>query len=267
VETAAKLCGADKASIRRVEGGMLHHVANYGYTPEQQAYFEARPLEPGRTTMTARVALELSTVHVPDVLADPEHERPDFVKMNDTRSGVAVPLLRERELIGVLVLLRVAQRPFTDRQIELLETFADQAVIAIENTRLFEAEQARTRELAESLEQQTATAEVLKVISGSPGQLEPVFQAMLANAVRICEAKFGTLFRYDEGAFRAVAFFGVPHAFVEYQQRRGSFRPEELTSRSILSRLWQTKDVSHIADTSGFLTQGRRSDTAALSRS
>jgi signal transduction histidine kinase len=139
--------------------------------------------------------------------------------------------------------------PFSDKQIALLQTFADQAVIAIENSRLFEAEQARTRELAEALEQKTATAEVLKVISSSPGQLEPVFQAMLANAVRICEAKFGTLFRYDEGAFRAVAFSGVPRALVEYQQQRGSFRPE-FTRGGTLLRVWQTKDVVHSADAS-----------------
>src|SRR5262249_17254417 len=148
-------------------------------------------------TMTARVALELRTVHVPDVLADLEHERPDFVKMNDTRSGVAVPLLRERELIGVLVLLRVAQRPFTDKQIELLETFADQAVIAIENTRLFEEVQARTKELQDSLDRQTATSEVLGVISRSPNEVQPVLDTIVATAQRLCQAERATVWRLE----------------------------------------------------------------------
>jgi signal transduction histidine kinase len=205
VETAAKLCGADKASIRRVEGGMLHHVADYGYTPEQRAYFEACPVEPGSTTMTARVALELRTVHVPDVLADAEHERPDFVKTNDTRSGVAVPLLRDRELVGVLVLLRIAQRAFTDKQIELLETFADQAVIAIENTRLFEAEQTSKRELQESLEYQTATSDVLGVISQSPSNLQPVLDAIVGTAARLCQADWADFRLLRDGLYHIAA--------------------------------------------------------------
>ena len=114
---------------------------------------------------------------------------------------------------------RSTVRPFTEKQIELIATFADQAVIAIENVRLFEAEQQRTRELAESLEQQTATSEVLKVISGSPGEVGPVFQAMLENAVRICEAKFGLLFLSEGDAFRGVALHGAPPAYAEARRR------------------------------------------------
>src|SRR5262249_5185458 len=127
-----------------------------------------------------------------------------------------VPLLREGAPIGVLVLARHTMRPFTDKQIELAETFADQAVIAIENVRLFDEVQARTRDLVESLEQQTATSEVLRVISSSPGELEPVFQAMLENAVRICEAKFGNLTLWEGDGFRAVAV----HGEVAFAQRR-----------------------------------------------
>ena len=114
---------------------------------------------------------------------------------------LGVPLMREGLPIGTLVLARRMVRPFTTKQIELVETFADQAVIAIENVRLFEEVQTRTHELSEALEQQTATSEVLRVISSSPGELEPVFQAMLANAVRLCEAKFGTLNLYDGETF------------------------------------------------------------------
>ena len=115
--------------------------------------------------------------------------------------------------------MRRAARAFTEKQIELVETFADQAVIAIENVRLFDEVQARTRELSESLEQQTATSEVLRVISSSPGELEPVFNAMLQNAVRICGAKFGNLFLREGDGLRAVAFHGAPQAYVEERRR------------------------------------------------
>jgi signal transduction histidine kinase len=247
--SAARLCDAFDTTIRQVDGNVLRIVGHDGSIPAVET------MALTREAVTGRAVLDRRTIHIIDLQAE-THEYPwgsDRARHLGYHTILVVPLLRAGEAVGAIGMRRIEARPFTDRQIELLKTFADQAVIAIENTRLFEAEQARTRELAEALDQQTATAEVLKVISGSPGQLEPVFQAVLANAVRICEAKFGTLFRYDKGAFRAVAFFGMPRAFVEYQQRRGSFRPEELPSRSVLSRLWQTKDVRHIADTSYLL--------------
>ena len=135
-------------------------------------------------------------------------------------------------------------RPFTDKQIELATTFADQAVIAIENTRLFEAEQQRTRELTESLEQQTATSEVLQVISSSPGDLQPVFEAMLEKAVRICDAKFGNIYRWDGDAFRLVATHNMPPAYAE-ARRRSPFRPGP---KHPFGRMIATKAVVHIAD-------------------
>src|SRR5262249_54025083 len=149
-------------------------------------------------------------------------------------------------------LVRTKVRPFTDKQIELVQTFADQAVIAIENVRLFDEVQARSRELSESLEQQTATSEVLSVISSSPGELEPVFKAMLENAVRICEAKFGVLYRYD-GAFHVAAALGVPPAYADYLRQRGSFQP---TAGAPLDRLLQTKELVHTADASIERNQG-----------
>ena len=142
----------------------------------------------GRGSAAGRAILEGRPVHVPDVLADPEFT---FRGILEVRTVLGVPLLREGLPIGVMVLQRKAMRPFTDKQIELATTFADQAVIAIENVRLFDEVQARTRDLSEALEQQTATSEVLQVISSSPGELEPVFDAMLANATRICGAEFG----------------------------------------------------------------------------
>src|SRR5262249_13585773 len=149
----------------------------------------------------------------------------ESIKRGNFRTMLGVPLLREGQSIGVLALTRSQVRPFIDKQIELVTTFADQAVIAIENVRLFETEQQRTRELTESLEQHTATSEVLGVISSSPGELEPVFQTMLENATRICEAKFGTLFRFDGENFHPVAQFNTPTPLLEAQTRRGPFQP------------------------------------------
>src|SRR5262249_39404340 len=152
------------------------------------------PIPMGRGSTSGRAIVERRTVHIPDVMADAEFERKDA----GVRTSLAGPLMRGGAPFGVFILLRGAARPFTKQQIALVETFADQAVIAIENARLFSEVQARTKELTESLEQQTATSEVLQVISRSPGELEPVFEAMLSNAVRTCEAKFGTLYLRDE---------------------------------------------------------------------
>src|SRR5262249_13979456 len=145
-------------------------------------------------------------------------------RLGGARSHVAVPMLKEGELVGAITIYRQEVRPFTDKQIELVTNFANQAVIAIENTRLLNELRQRTDDLSESLEQQTATSEVLQVISSSPGQLEPVFQTMLENATRICEAKFGNLYLHEGGALRVVASHNVPRAFAE-ARRRGPIHP------------------------------------------
>src|SRR5262249_2651983 len=167
------------------------------------------------------------------------------------RTALAVPLLRENETIGVMVLTRCQVRPFTDKQIQLVTTFAAQAVIAIENTRLLNELRQRTDELSqrtddlsEALEQQTATSEVLKVISSSPGELQPVFYAMLQNATRICEAKFGTLYLREGEGFRTVAVHNAPPAYIEARTRE-LIRPPPDTA---LGRVAATKRVAHIAD-------------------
>jgi hypothetical protein len=151
---------------------------------------------------------------------------------------IGVPLLKDDAVIGVLGIYRQEVRPFTDKQIELVSNFANQAVIAIENARLLNELRQRTDDLSESLQQQTATADVLQIISGSPGELEPVFEAILQNAVRLCEAKFGTLFRYDGNLFHRAAGTGTPTALVEFQKQRGPFRPE---SAGVLARVLHTK--------------------------
>src|SRR5262249_49147449 len=150
-----------------------------------------------RGNVVGRVVLEGKVVQIEDIQSDPEFTLPKISEIGKTRTILGVPMLREGVPVGVLVLTRSKVEPFTDNQIALVTTFADQAVIAIENVRLFEAEQHRTRELTESLEQQTATSEVLRVISSSPGELVPVFDAILENATRICDANFSILFGYD----------------------------------------------------------------------
>jgi len=245
VESAARLCEADMASINRQHGDAYRQVANYGHPHALQAYMDTHPIPAGRGTIVGRVILEGNVVQVIDVLADPEFTFVEATKIGGMRTALGVPLLREGTPIGVIVLHRTSVRPFTDKQIELVETFADQAVIAIENVRLFDEVQARTRELSESLEQQTATAEVLSVISSSPGELEPVFRAMLENAVRICDAKFGHIFRYDGEVLHLAAGTGTPPALAEFQRRRGPFRPK---AGSLHDRVLQTRQVAHSSD-------------------
>ena len=190
--------------------------------------------------------LEGRVIHIPDVQADPQYSWSEVAqKLAGYRTILGVPLLRGGIPIGVMALTRSEVRPFTNKQIDLVTTFADQAVIAIENVRLFDEVQARTRDLTESLEQQTATSEVLRVISSSPGELEPVFQAMLANATRICEAKFGTLWLREGDAFRAVALHNAPPAYAEARRRELRLRPPPDTA---LGRATSTKQVVQIDD-------------------
>ena len=168
-----------------------------------------------------------------------------MVEVAGARTVLVVPMLKENQLIGVVAIYRQEVRPYTDKQIELLQNFAAQAVIAIENTRLLNELRQRTDDLTEALEQQTATSRVLSVISSSPGELQPVFNAMLESATRICEAKFGTLFRFDGKVFHAAACAGAPPEYIEFHTRRGPFQP---TSGSHLERVMLTKQVSYSAD-------------------
>ena len=219
VESATRLCEADLANIWRPKGTAFHLAASFGIPGkdkeqlENAKYLESIELGPGRGSMVGRTLLERRTVQIDDIQADPDYDLSKLVSIGDYRTMLGVPLLREGIPIGVIVLTRCTVRAFTPKQIELVSTFADQAVIAIENVRLFDEVQARTRDLAEALEQQTATSEVLQVISSSPGELEPVFQKMLENATRICGANFGTMNLYDGDAFRNVALYNVPDAY------------------------------------------------------
>ena len=246
VATAADLCQADFAMIHTLEYGGFRLVAASKADASYLKWLAQNPPLAGRGSLSGRVVLHHSTIHIPDALADEySHTRSESLKRGGQRSMLGVPLLREGAAIGVIALHRKEVRPFTDEQIALVQNFAAQAVIAIENVRLFDEVQGRTRELTEALEQQTATSEVLGVISRSPGELEPVFQAMLANAVRICEAKFGVLFRFDGKFFHVAALMDAPPALAEYARNESAFLPQPGIA---LDRLWRTKQVIRCED-------------------
>ena len=244
IESAVRLCEADTGSITREAGSTYLQVASYGYPAKLHEFMQSHPIELGRGTIIGRVVANGKAVQIADIAADPEFTFTQPVRLGNLRTMLGVPLLREGTPIGVIVLSRKTVRPFTDKQIELLATFADQAVIAIENVRLFEAEQQRTRELSESLEQQTATADVLRVISSSPGELQPVFEAMLENAVRLCAAQFAMLFLYEGNEFRAVATRDVPTAWAEYLKNN----PIRAHPMIPMGRAISTKQPVHIPD-------------------
>jgi GAF domain-containing protein len=244
VESAAILCAADSASIHRPQDDGYPCIASYGYSREFQQYLLDHPIVPGRGSVVGRAMGDGKIVHVADVLSDPDHAMVEQRKVGGYRTVLAVPLMRQGAAIGIIRLTRNKVQPFTEKQIELVTTFADQAVMAIENVRLFDEVQARTRDLAESLEQQTATSEVLRVIYSSPGELEPVFNAILENATRICEANFGVLFRFNDDFVEATAMLGVPPGFAEFL-KGGPFIPDP---GSGLSRVARTKQAVHILD-------------------
>src|SRR5262249_50654919 len=175
------LCQSENVQIFLRDDEVYRLAADNGFSPAYQDYVREHPIAPGRGTLVARTALEVAPVHIPDLLADPEYTWHERRSLAGFQAAFGVPLMAEDQCIGVMALTRTAAEPYSARQMELATTFADQAVIAINNVRLFDDVQARTRELSEALEQQTATSEVLQVISSSPGELEPVFQAMLGN--------------------------------------------------------------------------------------
>ena len=243
-ESAARLCTADRSIIRRRVGDLYVLAASYGFlSPEQRGHRESHSQTPDRRSAFGRALAEGRTVYIPDQWADAEYDR-DRAKTTGSRSALAVPLMREGEAIGVLTVISNKSHAFTQKQIELVETFADQAVIAIENARLLNELRQRTDDLSESLEQQTATSEVLKVISSSPGELQPVFNTMLENATRICEAKCGLLQLLEGDGFRAVAMHGVPQAYVE-SRGQSVLRPPP---NHPLDRLLRTKQIDHVTD-------------------
>jgi GAF domain-containing protein len=246
VESSAKLCVAENAFIFLRDEDVYRLAANHGFSQEYEEYIRQHPIPPGRTSLVGRTALEGKIVHLPDALADPEYAWKESQKIGGFRTMLGVPLLREGVPIGVMAMTRSAVQPFTDKQIDLVNTFADQAVIAIENVRLFDDVQKRTQELSESLEQQTATADVLKVISSSSGELQPVFDTMLAKATELCEASYGVMWLREGDAFRTAALHGaLPAAYLEQLRSGTQFRPGPDVA---LARVAQTRKPIQIAD-------------------
>ena len=246
VESAARLCKADKAQIL-VPSENVHRfysAASYGHTPEYNEHLRNITFAPGREGVVGRVLLERKPVQIADVLADPDYRLREVQRLGGFRTHLGLPMLREADLIGILLVSRDTVEPFDDKHIELLTTFADQAVIAIENVRLFEAEQQRTRELSVSLEQQTATSEVLQVISSSPGELEPVFNSMLANATKLCEATHANVWRFDGQTLHIAAVRG-DFPFVEWLRRHSPVGP---IAGSAADRIVRGERIVYVAD-------------------
>ena len=240
---AVRICDAKFGNIFRWDGDVLRLIATHNTPP---AFAEVRrrlPLRTAPENLIGRMVATKMVVHVADLAAEQayvDQRSPQYVaavELGGVRTFLAVPMLRENELVGAFILYREEVRPFADKQIALVTSFASQAVIAIENTRLL-------NELRQSLEQQTATSEVLKVVSTSPGDLQPVFTTILENAVRICEANFGNLFLYEEDAYRVVAMHNAPEAYVNLRTD-APIRPPPGTA---LSRVAATKQAAQIAD-------------------
>src|SRR6516164_5311256 len=233
-EQAAQICQAQYVDILIVENDSLRNLAWFGEIKRTLAF----PLD--RSSVAGRSVCDMRPISVDDLQnAGDEFARGrDIARKDGHRSTLGVPLIREGRAIGTIIIRRTEIRPFEQKHISLLTTFAAQAVIAIENARLL-------NELRESLQQQRATSEVLGVISSSPGELAPVFQTMLANATRICEAKFGTLFRFDGKNFHPMAQFNTPTALLEEQTRRGPF---EATPGTSIDYVMRTRQVFHSAD-------------------
>jgi GAF domain-containing protein len=243
-QSAARLCDAQDAVIYRLDGDVLQRVAIYGSIP-----IRSTPLRLSRGTVSGRAVADRQTTHIHDIDAESETEFPDIDRTGSeggsrARTRLAVPLLREGVALGTILIRRMEVRPFTDKQIALLKTFADQAVIAIENVRLFKELQERNREITEALEQQIATSEILRVISSSPTDLDPVFQTILANATGLCNAHLGIFLLYDEECFKPVSLVGATPAYREFLMQ-GPLKPR---ASSGLGELIRQRSPIHFTD-------------------
>ena len=257
---ATRICEAEHGTLFLFSDGAFQPVAAHGASAALA--FERLSVEPAPGTGLGRMVSAKAAIQIADVLTDEDFPRDHPLRSAAERRGVrtllCVPMIKEGELIGAISIFRQEVRPFTDRQIDLVKNFAAQAVIAIENARLLnELRQRtddlteRTADLTEALEQQTATSEVLRVISGSPGDLQPVFASMLENAVRICDAKFGNIYRWDGDALCLAAAHNTPAAYAEHRRRlplRLNQMPESLRRMVAARAPIQVEDILALAD-------------------
>src|SRR5262245_63332994 len=238
MDSAARLCSAERGYIMRLlEDGQYHLAVSYPTIGRLEEFVRRHPLALDRGSITGRVALERHTVQIEDVLTDLDYRLQEQQRIEGYRSLLGVPLLRDGIVIGVFVLWRNRVDRFTDKQIDLVTTFADQAVIAIENVRLFNELQVRNRDLTEALDQQTATGEVLRVIASSPTEIQPVLDTVIANAVRLIGAEHGHIRQYDGEFLQGVAYCNVESEEV-IALREMSLRPGRDTApgRAFLER-------------------------------
>jgi GAF domain-containing protein len=250
--TAARLCDASDAVILRIDGDVLRWVAHYG-SFQSPAAGEALPVNRGSTA--GRAVVDRRSIHVHDLAAADKAEFPvgrALAERFGYRSVVSTPLLRQGQPVGAITIRRLEVRPFSDQQIKLLEIFADQAVIAIENVRLFKELQARNAEVTEALEQQTATADILKVISSSPTNLQPVFDAILENATRLCDAHMANLLLHDGDKLLPVAQRGGSAEYAQWVMNRGRYQPVAGGAMARMLAEGRPVQVSDLMDSSGY---------------
>jgi GAF domain-containing protein len=247
LSNATKLCQANFGTLSLYKGDAFRIVAMHNAPPAYGEYRRREPLVRGRPLL--RMAETKQLVHIADLREyvasnSADRDAATFAQLSGVRTVLIVPMLKDGEVVGAIVIYRQEVRTFNDREIELLRSFAAQAVIAIENARLLNELRQRTTDLTEALEQQTATSEVLQIISGSPGDLQPVFAAMLENAARICDGNFGNIFRWDGDALWLVATHNTPPAFIEHR-RRVPFRPNQ---GNPIGDMLKANVVIHVAD-------------------
>jgi signal transduction histidine kinase/putative methionine-R-sulfoxide reductase with GAF domain len=238
LENAVRICGAKFGNLALFDGSEMRMVAMHNAPLAFEELRRREPAIPLDRSVFGSLVRTRNVVHVADLTAEQPYAQSALTTLADARTAVGVPMLRDDQVVGGIVIYRQNSQLFTDKQIELLTNFAAQAVIAIENTRLLS-------ELRQSLEQQTATADVLSVISSSPGDLDPVFTAMLKNAMRICEAQFGVLLLHENGVFREVSDYGLPPAFAETYRRNPVISPPPSDP---LGRAASTLQTVHVID-------------------
>jgi GAF domain-containing protein len=258
VETAAHLCDADMAFILRRDGDLYRAGAAVGFATGYIEFLRENPIRPDRGTVTGRTVLEGRAVQILDVATDPEYTMGESVALANQHTALGVPLLREDEPIGVIVLARQRVEAFTQKQIDLVTTFADQAVIAIQNVHLFDQLHHRTDDLAESLQQQTATSEVLQIISSSPSDLAPIFDKMLENATRVCGAEFGSMILVEADMLRQAALYNAPPALAAARANKVlPLHPQSSMTTAIRSR--QVVHIEDVRNSRGYLERAQTS--------